>query len=117
MKLAIIGSRSFSNKTLLESILEKYTDKVKMVVSGGAKGADSLGELWAINNNIPVKIFKPEWNKYGKKAGPIRNELIVKECDECIAFWDESSSGTKHSISICKKLNKKITIIRYENID
>jgi hypothetical protein len=115
MKLAIVGSRTFNNRQLLESILDKHKNKVTLVVSGGAKGADSLGESWAINNNIPVKIFKPDWKKYGKSAGMIRNEDIIKECDICIAFWDEKSKGTANSIFICEKLNKKVGIIRYDN--
>ena len=115
MKLAIVGSRSFNDMLLLESILNKYKDKISTVVSGGAKGADTMGETWAIANKIPVKIFKPEWEKYGKSAGMRRNELIIKECDICIAFWDGKSKGTNNSIFICEKLNKKVAIIRYDN--
>ena len=115
MKLAIVGSRSFKDTLLLESILDRHKDKVSMVVSGGAIGADTMGEHWAISNKIPVKIFKPEWEKYGKSAGMRRNELIIKECDICIAFWDGKSKGTKNSIFICEKLNKKVVIIKYDN--
>lgn len=115
MKLAIVGSRTFTNKNLLESTLNNYKDRITLVVSGGARGADSLGESWAAKNNIPVKIFKPEWHKYGKSAGMIRNELIIQECDICMAFWDGKSKGTANSIFICEKLNKKVAVIRYDN--
>jgi hypothetical protein len=115
MKLAIVGSRGFKDTLLLESILDKYKDKVSIVISGGAIGADTMGEYWAISNKIPVKIFKPEWEKYGKSAGMRRNELIIKECDICIAFWDGKSKGTKNSIFICEKLNKKVEVITYDN--
>jgi len=113
MKLAIIGSRGFSDYQLLESTLEQYKDKITEVVSGGAKGADSLGERWANNNNIPTIIFKPDWDKYGKKAGYLRNVDIVKNSDGVIAFWDGESRGTQHSFTLCTKLNKPLKIIRY----
>lgn len=111
MKLAIIGSRTFNNYELLVSILEQYKSKITLVVSGAAKGADSLGERWAIKNNIKTLIFPADWEKYGKRAGFIRNEDIIKNCDCVIAFWDGISKGTTHSLSLCEKYNKPYKII------
>jgi hypothetical protein len=116
MKLAIVGSRSFNDEVLLNEILDKHKDKITLVVSGGAIGADLLGEQWAKKHNIPTKVFYPDWKQHGKAAGMIRNKLIIEECDKCIAFWDGKSNGTKNSISICKKLNKPFKIINYETI-
>ena len=115
MKLAIIGSRTFNNYILLKEILEQYKPKITLVVSGAAKGADSLGERWALENKIQTLIFPAKWDEYGKRAGFIRNEDIIKNCDGCIAFWDGVSKGTKHSISLCEKYNKPVKIIKYEN--
>lgn len=111
MKLAIIGSRTFNNYVLLKETLEPYKPKITLMVSGGAKGADSLGERWAKENNIEIKIFLPDWDKFGKRAGFIRNEDIIKTCECCIAFWDGKSTGTKHSIDLCKKYNVPLKII------
>lgn len=118
MKLAIIGSRTFTNYYILEEALEKYRSKVSLVVSGGAKGADLLGEQWADENKIPKLIFLADWDKYGKSAGFRRNDDIIKNCDGCIAFWDMESKGTAHSISLCEKYNKPYKIIdcKAENI-
>jgi len=112
MKLAIIGSRTFNDYSLLKEKLDPYVSKITHVISGGAKGADSLGEKWAIENNIETIIFYADWNKHGKKAGFIRNEDIIKNCDKCVAFWDGESKGTAHSLSLCEKYNKKYKIIR-----
>ena len=112
MKLAIIGSRNFTNYKLLQEILEQYKPKITLVVSGAAKGADSLGEKWALENNIQSLIFPADWNQYGKRAGFIRNEDIIKNCDCCVAFWDGESKGTKHSLSLCKKYNKPYEIVQ-----
>jgi hypothetical protein len=113
MKIAIIGGRSFGDYELVKSVLSDYLDKVTMVVSGGAKGADSFGEKWANENNIQTLIFKPDWNKYGKKAGHLRNTDIIDNCDMCIAFWDGKSTGTKDSIKKAKKMGKEILIVNY----
>ena len=112
MKLAIIGSRTFDNYNLLIETLEPYKSKITLVVSGAAKGADSLGEKWAIQNNIETLIFSADWEKHGKKAGFIRNEDIIKNCDCVIAFWDGESKGTKHSLLLCEKYNKPYKIIK-----
>jgi hypothetical protein len=112
MKIAIIGSRNFTNYKLLQEILEQYKPKITLVVSGAAKGADSLGEKWALENNIQTLIFPADWNQYGKRAGFIRNEDIIKNCDYCVAFWDGESKGTKHSLSLCEKYTKPVKIVQ-----
>jgi hypothetical protein len=111
MKLAIIGSRTFNNYELLYDHLEEHLNTTTMVVSGAARGADSMGERWAKENDIETLIFPAEWDKYGKRAGYIRNEDIIKNCDFCVAFWDGASKGTLHSVLLCKKYNKQYKII------
>lgn len=114
MKIAVVGSRTFNDYKLLRSTLNKY-DHIELIVSGGAKGADSLAEKYARENGIETLIFKPDWDKNGKAAGYIRNVDIIKNCDLVIAFWDGKSKGTKHSIDLAKNGNKKIIIERIEN--
>ncbi len=116
MKLAIVGSRTFNDIELLSKTLDSYKSKISFVVSGGAKGADYLAEVWAKNNNVPTIVHKPDWKKYGKSAGIARNEHIVKDCDECVAFWDGKSKGTQNTIDKCRKLNKKVTVIKITDV-
>jgi len=87
MKLAIIDSRDFNDYKLLTQTLETYRDKITIVVSGAARGADSLGERWAIENGKQTIIFPVDWDKYGKRAGYIRNEDIIKNSDCVMGFW------------------------------
>lgn len=114
MKLAIIGSRTFDNYDLLKNILEPYKSEISLIISGGAKGADKLGEKWAEENNIKTLIFLADWEQYGKKAGFIRNHDIIKNCEGVLAFWDGKSKGTAHSLELAKKHKKYIRIIYYE---
>jgi len=113
-RLAIIGSRDFNDYELLKRTLEPYKHGIEMIISGGAKGADSLGERWAYENNIGFVKFLPDWNKHGKSAGFIRNIEIIDNCDCCIAFWDGESHGTKHSIGICESRKTPLKIINYK---
>lgn len=100
MKVAIVGSRDFNDYSQLHLIMN---DLGKMflidgIVSGGAKGADHLAEIYAGMYEIPITVIKPDWDKFGKAAGMIRNGEIIKAADFVVAFWDGKSKGTKNSI-------------------
>lgn len=118
MKVAVVGSRSFNDYELLKSKLDALNEKVNIthIVSGGAKGADSLAEKWAKDNKIETVVFYPDWEKYGKSAGFLRNELIIKEADIVIVFWDGSSKGTKLSIDLAIKYSKPHKIIYFNSL-
>jgi len=108
LAVAIVGSRSFDDynslcRFLLIVLLPR---QIRYVVSGGAKGADSLAERFAEEFHCDIKVFPAEWRIYGPKAGYLRNHDIVESCDICFAFWDGSSKGTAHTIQLCEELNK-----------
>ena len=111
MKLAIVGSRTFTNYDLLEkTILENFNiGDIEQIISGGAIGADTLAEQFAKKYNIPIIIFKPDWS-FGKMAGLLRNNDIIGASDTVIAFWDGVSKGTKNSIDIGYRLKKRVII-------
>lgn len=106
VRLAVVGSRTFSDYEFMKSILQWYT--IKEIISGGASGADSLAERYADENGIPKKVFLPDWKRLGKGAGFARNEKIVAAADEVVAFWDGSSHGTRHTIEIAEKQSKPV---------
>lgn len=110
MMIGVIGSRTFNDYKLLSKVLDLYKNFDYIIVSGGANGADSLSEKYAKENNIKTNIYLPDWKKYGKSAGFIRNNDIVNNSDIIIAFWDGKSKGTKHSISLAKKQNKNVSV-------
>ena len=111
MKVAIVGSRTFNDYTLLNSILDKID--INLIISGGARGADKLAERYALEKKIETKILYPEWNKFGKGAGIIRNKEIVQEANHVIAFWDGESKGTLSSINFAKEFGKNLTIYKF----
>lgn len=107
-KMGIIGSRTFNNYKYMKEILDSFS--FSEIVSGGAKGADSLARRYAEEKNIPITEILPEWDKYGKSAGFKRNKLIIDQSDAIVAFWDGVSRGTAHSISLARKNGKDVHI-------
>lgn len=77
-----------------------------IVISGGADGVDRLAATLARIHSISVIEYLPDWDKFGKSAGAIRNKLIVDNSDEVVAFWDGSSAGSYITISMAIKANK-----------
>jgi hypothetical protein len=98
MRLAIVGSRDFHNYTYLENLLEPIKESIEWIISGGAKGVDSLAEKYAARNFIPFLLFPANWEKYGKRAGFMRNQQIVDAADHMIALPTLESKGTRDSI-------------------
>lgn len=105
-KLAVVGSRSITDYSFIKRLLDRKLDSIECIISGGARGVDTLAERWANENRIPIKVFPADWDRWGKRAGYIRNETIIKECDICLAIWDGQSKGTLHSVNLCKKYKK-----------
>lgn len=127
-KILVCGGRDFNNKDYLYNTLDniceergweyepdKYGNFLPAVeiISGMANGADKLAYNWAIINWCRVREFPADWNKYGKSAGPIRNEemLIKGKPDLVIAFPTSNSKGTWHMVKIAKEANIE-TIIK-----
>lgn len=73
------------------------------VVSGGAPGADRLGEIFANDHCLPLKVFKAPWVTHGKAAGIIRNGWMADYGEALIALWDGQSPGTKNMIAQAKR--------------
>jgi hypothetical protein len=115
MKLIIAGGRDFNDLDLLKMNADSYLGQVTEVVCGKARGADTLGEHWAIWNSLPVKYFPADWEKYGKRAGYLRNKEMAEYADSLLAFWDGKSRGTKHMIDLATELGLKVKVIQYED--
>lgn len=115
-KICVNGSRTFQGYDLLEATLDSLMgeDQPEFVL-GGAFGADKLAEMYAAKRGIPVKIKRPNWDFFGKKAGILRNIEMIDQVDELISFWDGESKGTKHAIDYAESKGKKVTIIKVQN--
>ena len=110
MKTIIAGSRTITNPITVEDAIRLSKIDITEVVSGGCYGVDAIGEDWARYNNIPIKLFRADWNTHGKAAGPIRNLAMAEYAEALIAVWDGVSRGTKNMIREARKQGLKVYI-------
>jgi predicted Rossmann-fold nucleotide-binding protein len=129
MKVIICGGRDFNNYDQVKKAVINSGFEITEVVSGGAKGADSLGERWAKENNVPVKLFPADWNnikakgaiikvnqwhkKFNSRAGLDRNELMALYADALIAM--DGGSGTADMIKRATKHELAVYIHELED--
>ncbi len=108
MKLLIAGSRSIEDFDLSPYIPED-TD---IILSGGAKGVDTLAEKYADDRKLSKIILRPRYRLYQKAAPIKRNEELVALADKVLIIWDGKSKGTKHTIDYAKSINREIQVIQ-----
>lgn len=116
-KLIVAGGRDFQDYDLLSKTLHgiannEFADKQVSIVTGMARGADTLGLQFALEQNVKVYRFPASWDRYGKKAGYMRNTQMGNFADGLLAFWN-GSKGTGHMINIMETLNKPVHIVHY----
>jgi len=112
MKVIIAGSRTIYDKNIVERAIEESGFRITEVVSGHANGVDKLGEQWAEEHGIPVKIFPAEWDKYGKLAGYKRNYQMAVYGKALIAIHQNNSPGTRHMINTMRDIGKPFFVHR-----
>jgi hypothetical protein len=112
-KVIIAGSRTFRNYRIVRQYCDKYLqNKTDIeIVSGGADGVDKLGERYAKEHNHKLTIMNADWKQYGKVAGPIRNRQMAEYADALIAFWLDSSKGTKNMIDTAREKRLLIRVV------
>ena len=111
MKVIIAGSRYFADSKLMALGMEASGFDVTEVVSGGADGADLLGERWVWQRRIPVRSFPAYWARHGKAAGPIRNGQMVEYADALVAFPRADSKGTADMIRQAWKAGLRVHVM------
>lgn len=100
-RVLVCGGRDFTDSILLKKTLNKL--KPKLIIHGCAYGADSLANVYAFANNIPQEKYQAEWDKYGRSAGPIRNNKMLKEGKPTVVVAFPGGRGTDHMKSIARE--------------
>ena len=114
-RVLIAGSRSFTDYEQAKEYIDFCISNIRkeneiIIVSGGAKGADLLGERYAQENGFKIERHLPDWKTYGRGAGVHRNKTMVEVSDYVICFWDGASRGTKSTICFSLKLKRPLKI-------
>jgi hypothetical protein len=111
-RVAVGGSRSIKSYDLVQGVLKYFLIDGDVVLSGNAPGVDRLGERYADEAGLEVKIIPSEWEKHGLKATMMRNEVLLRSADFVINFWDGQSEGAKHMLEISKRAKKLLAEVR-----
>lgn len=113
--IVIAGCRDFNDYKEAKEYIDFCISNIRkantiIILSGGASGADALGERYAKENGFKIERHPADWDKYGRSAGPKRNKRMAEISDYVICFWDGKSRGTKSMIEYAKKYGKPIRI-------
>ena len=114
-RVVIAGCRDYTDYDQAKEYIDHCLSNIRLeneiiVVSGGAKGADALGEQYAKANGFEIERYMADWDTYGKSAGPRRNKKMAEVSDFVICFWDGQSRGTKSMIEAAKALGKPVRV-------
>lgn len=102
----MVGSR-----TITEAELEKYIpEEATVILSGGAKGVDTLAEEYADRHGLKKEILLPDYDLFGKSAPLVRDRQIVDKADLVVAIWDGNSPGTRYTIEYAKRQGVKVKL-------
>lgn len=107
MRIAVIGSRT---------VREIDFDRVgavagDVIVSGGARGPDSLAAEEARRRGLEVVEYLPDYRRFGRAAPHVRNREIVENCDRLVAFWDGASRGTAETVRLARRNGRNVQIV------
>lgn len=108
MKTAVIGSRSLTCLNIDSYVPQEVT----CIISGGARGVDTLAEDYARRHGLPFVCFLPDYERYGHRAPLVRNRQIVDSADTVVALWDGRSRGTMYTVAYAKKTGKKVFLYK-----
>ena len=107
MKLLVVGSRSVTAFDLSGYI----APETEWIISGGAKGIDTLAEEYADRHRLSKLILRPRYDLYGKAAPIKRNEAMVDLSDAVLVIWDGTSRGAKYTAEYARKQGKSVTVV------
>jgi len=110
MRILVCGGRDFNDYDLLHMYMCTIDGATpdSVIIHGAAKGADSLADKWAKDNNIKLKVYPADWEQHGKSAGPIRNQQMLNEGKPDLVLAFPGGKGTAHMVSIARKKGVKV---------
>jgi predicted Rossmann fold nucleotide-binding protein DprA/Smf involved in DNA uptake len=107
MKIGIVGSRDYNDYYEFRKYIDSFREHIEMnmIISGGATGVDSMAYRYAVEKGITFVCHPPIPEEGFPRAFFRRNLRIVAASETILAFPKGKSSGTRHTISVAKKLN------------
>lgn len=114
--IGIIGIRERNREEDHQAVCDAFDEiyeKGDRICSGGCpKGGDQFAHEIARHTGIPILIFYPNWKRYGKGAGFVRNGLIARESNVLIACVSKNrTGGTEDTITKFEKRHPGVKAI------
>jgi hypothetical protein len=106
-RLLVCGGRAFADDALLAEVLERHIP-IDWLIEGEAPGADRMARNWAVQTGVPVLKYPADWDRYGKAAGPIRNQFMLDDGKptHAVAFYDRPRGESKGTADMVRRLKK-----------
>jgi len=115
MKICVCGSRCYDDEFFVVDAVGASGFDLTELVCGMARGVD-MAAYRVYDGKVPIRAFPADWDRHGRRAGYVRNAVMVGECDAVIAIWDGKSRGTKHTIDLCAKVGKPLFVYHPERM-
>lgn len=116
MKTIIAGSRTIFDYYIVDQAIFESGFEITEVVSGYARGIDTVGEAWSLVNGLGyAKSFKADWDRFGNAAGHYRNVEMGDYAEAAIIVWDGKSRGSRDMIKIAKQKRLKCYVKEVSN--
>ena len=120
MRVLVCGGRDFNDYELLRATLDRILNPNNLslayqagieLIHGGARGADTWADYWAVNNYVPIHEYKANWDKYGKRAGYIRNKQMLDEGKPDLVIAFPGGKGTQMMVKLAKEAGVETIVV------
>lgn len=113
MKVLVCGGRNYNERDTVFAILDEIHAEsiISLVINGDASGADRLSTLWALERCVPIHLGRADWKKYGRAAGPIRNQKMMDEQRPDLVVAFPGGAGTQSMIRIAEKAGVRVEVV------
>ena len=114
MKVVIAGSRDITDYDILLKAIKECPFQITEVISGRARGVDTLGEKYAEDYGLKLHPFPADWKRLRNAAGPIRNAQMADFADAVLCVWDDKSPGTKDMMNQARKRGLPLYVFKVD---
>jgi hypothetical protein len=118
MRVLVCGGREFANRQMLTAALNRlHLERgIGLIISGGARGADTMAEWWAKGIGVPCDVYEADWISLGPKAGPIRNQRMLEEGKPDLVMAFPGGRGTADMVRRGKEAGVEVIEVTYDAI-
>lgn len=107
MRVLVCGGRYFDDANTVYSFLDGLD--VNVLITGGASGADTLAWEWGFDRGVPTNlVFPADWDRYGKKAGYLRNKEMLEDGRPDLVIAFPGDKGTAMMVRLAEEAGVKV---------